>query len=206
MSGKIRRLARAGGTLAAVLAASVFFASGLTQAVEARAQTPEPGAPAPAGAPDTAGEPSDPSAIPDVGTSLGTPQAGRLFAAETGAILSPIRADKVKDFELVIARIHEALSRSTDAVRLKQAEGWKVYRAAEPGPAGSVLFVSVMSPSVKGADYSLGKILLEAFPLEDAQELFEQYLAAFAGTQTLLNLRLAVDFAQPWTPAVPSRK
>ena len=130
----------------------------------------------------------------------------RVFASESGLILSPIKTTKVLDFETVVARIHEALARSADPIRRQQAAGWKVYRVTEPGPAGSVLFMFLMSPAVKGADYTIGKILAEAFPQEEVFEIFEAYTSSFAGPQSLLSIRLLDDFSQPARPRVPEAK
>ena len=126
----------------------------------------------------------------------------RLFASESGLILSPVKTTRVRDFEMVVARIHEALAKSADPVRRRQAAGWKVYRATEPGPGGSVLFVFLVSPAVKGADYTIGKILMEAFPQEEALEIFDAYTGSVAGPQSLLSLRHLDDFSQPATPRV----
>ena len=124
--------------------------------------------------------------------------AGRVFASEAGVIFSPIRPDKVVDFEIVLGRIHEALARSTDTVRRQQAAGWKVFKALEPGPNGSVLYVFVMDPAVKGADYTISKILSEAFPAE-VQEIYKLYNGAFVGGQSLLNLQTLENFAEPFS-------
>ncbi|MBM3779719.1 MAG: hypothetical protein FJW23_16015, partial [Acidimicrobiia bacterium] len=125
-----------------------------------------------------------------------------MFAAESGAIFSAIRPDKVTDFELVLARVHEALARSSDPVRQQQAKGWKVFKAVEPGPNASVLYVFVMDPAVKGADYTISRILSEAFP-DKVQELYKLYNTAFVGTQSLLNLSLVADYATRPVPAAP---
>ena len=203
--------------LAAVLAVSAILVSGPSGGIGA-AQTRAPGAPVP-DAQSSAAERADAAA--GVGTqtpATGDPDApagtlakpaastARLFASESGLILSPVRTTKVLDFEMVVARIHEALAKSTDPVRRQQAAGWKVYRAAEPGPGGSVLFVFLMSPAVKGADYTIGKILMEAFPQEEALEIFDTYSSSFAGPQSLLSLRLIDDFNQPAKPRVPEPK
>ena len=108
-------------------------------------------------------------------------------------ILNPIRPDKVEDFDLVLTRIHEALANSTDQVRRQQAAGWKVFKSVEPGPNGAALYIFIMDPAVKGADYTISKILTEAFPSE-VQEIYKLYSGAYAGGQTLLNLELAADF------------
>lgn len=117
-------------------------------------------------------------------------------------IFSPIRPERVADFELVLSRIHEALATSSDPVRRQQAAGWKAFKAIEPGPNATVLYVFVMDPAVKGADYTVSKILSEAFPAE-VQELFKLYTAAFAGSQSLLNLQLIENNAAPPGPRKP---
>ena len=85
------------------------------------------------------------------------PPLGRVFAAEQGLIFNAIRPDKVTDFETVIAKLRAALTNSKDPVRNQQGWGWKIFKAAEPGPNGSVLYVFVMDPAVKGADYGVGE-------------------------------------------------
>ncbi|MGE0446563.1 MAG: hypothetical protein AB7P99_15155 [Vicinamibacterales bacterium] len=112
----------------------------------------------------------------------------RVFGTEAGMIFNAIRPDAVKDFEMVIGRLRQALEQSTDPVRRQQAASWKIFKAVEPGPANSVLYVFVMDPAVKGAEYGVAKILAEAFPAE-AQELYRLYIGAFSGGQTMLSLQ-----------------
>jgi hypothetical protein len=114
---------------------------------------------------------------------------GRVFASEQGLIFNAIRPDKVMDFETVLAKLRAALADSKDPVRNQQGWGWKIYKAAEPGPNGSVLYVFVMDPAVKGADYGIAKILSEAYPNE-VMELYRMYTGAFATAgQSLINLQ-----------------
>jgi hypothetical protein len=114
---------------------------------------------------------------------------GRVFASEQGLIFNAIRPDKVMDFETVLAKLRSALADSKDPVRNQQGWGWKIYKAAEPGPNGSVLYVFVVDPAVKGADYGIAKILSEAYPNE-VMELYRMYTGAFATAgQTLINLQ-----------------
>jgi hypothetical protein len=114
---------------------------------------------------------------------------GRVFASEQGLIFNAIRPDKVMDFETVLAKLRTALTDSKDPVRNQQGWGWKIYKATEPGPNGSVLYVFVMDPAVKGADYGIAKILSEAYPNE-VMELYRMYTGAFATAgQTLINLQ-----------------
>jgi hypothetical protein len=64
-----------------------------------------------------------------------------------------------------------------------------VYKALEPGANNSVLYVFWLDPVVKGADYTVSKILYEAFPTE-AQELYHKFSGSYSGGQTLVNLQL----------------
>jgi hypothetical protein len=137
------------------------------------------------------------------GASVGAQQAppsrtppqissGRVFASDAGIILNPVKPGATADFEMVMARLKAALAGSKDPTRQQQAKSWKIFRAQEPGLDGAVLYVFVMDPAVKGADYSVTKALAEAFPTE-VQALYEKYSAAFAGPATLINLTLLAE-------------
>jgi hypothetical protein len=109
------------------------------------------------------------------------------------------------DFETVLAKLRAALADSKDPVRNQQGWGWKIFKAAEPGPNGSVLYVFVMDPTVKGADYGIAKILSEAYPSE-VMELYRMYTGAFATAgQTLINLQPVPSVtASPSSSAPPA--
>jgi hypothetical protein len=134
-------------------------------------------------APPAAPAPAPPSAS----APAAAPAVERVFASDAGIIFSAIKPAAAKDFETVLGRLRQALAASPDPTRRQQATGWKIFKAAEPGPNGSVLYVFVMDPAVKGADYGVAKILAEAYPAE-AQQLYRLYIGAFASGQTLLNL------------------
>jgi len=61
---------------------------------------------------------------------------------------------------------------------------------------GAAIYVSVVYPAVKGADYTVTTILAEAFPTE-VQDLYKKYADAF-GTPSgnLLNLTLLSDLGK----------
>ena len=129
-----------------------------------------------------------PASPPPAAAPAQTPAAhARVFGAESGLIFNAIKPGSVKDFEMLLERLKAALTQSLDPVRRQQAEGWKIYKAAEPGPAASILYVFVVNPVVKGADYGVARILAEAYP-QEAQELYRRYTECFAGGQTMLNL------------------
>ena len=181
------------------LEGSCSFIALLCAATAATAQTTTP---------QTPGAPPAPLPAPASGQNVvSPPPLGRVFAAEQGLIFNAIRPDKVTDFETVIAKLRAALTNSKDPVRNQQGWGWKIFKAAEPGPNGSVLYVFVMDPTVKGADYGVAKILAEAYPTE-ITELYRMYTGAFATAgQTLMNLQPVPATpgasAPPTTPPKP---
>jgi len=59
--------------------------------------------------------------------------------------------------------VKEALAKSEKPERKAQAVGWKVFKATDPGPGGAAIYVFIMDPVAKGAEYSVGNILVEAF-------------------------------------------
>ena len=147
----------------------------------AAAQTPSGGAPAPAVPP-----PASPSAsAPAPGA---TP--ARTFTAPVGLLFNTVRPERVADFEKVIGYLQDALAKSADAKDRAQAQGWKIYKAAEPGPGNTVLYVFVVDPTVPDADYGLGRILAEAYPdTKQLQEIWRLYTGAVTSGGTLLNLQ-----------------
>ena len=122
---------------------------------------------------------------------------GRVFGSEAGVIFNPIKKGKADDFEMIIGRIRVALKVSQDPIRRQQGDGWKTYRAVEPGPNGSVLYLFFMNPAVVGADYTVSQILSEAFP-DEIEEIYKLYIGAYAGNQSLLNLDLVRGKTSPF--------
>ena len=88
-----------------------------------------------------------------------------------------------------MGKVKEALQRSDKPERKQQGQGWRVFKAKEPGANNSVLYVFWLNPAVKGVDYTVSAILNEAFPGE-VQDLYKKFSDSFAGGQTLVNLDL----------------
>jgi hypothetical protein len=120
----------------------------------------------------------------------------RVFSGDAGMVLNFIKADKVADFEMVVTKLKEALAKSAKPERKQQAASWKVFKAAEPGAGGSVLYVFIVDPSVKGADYSVANILAEALPADQVNEIYKAYAGAYATGQNIVNLSLVSDLGK----------
>jgi len=112
----------------------------------------------------------------------------RTFTAPIGLLFNTVRPERVADFERVIGYLQSALEKSADPKDRAQAQGWRIFKAAEPGPGNTVLYVFVLDPTVPGADYGLGRILAEAYDPTQLQEIWRLYTGAVTGGGTLLNL------------------
>lgn len=119
----------------------------------------------------------------------------RVFANDAGLVLNFIKPDKTADFESVMGKLKEALQKSAKPERKQQAASWKVFKSPEPAAGGNVLYVFVIDPAVKGADYTVSTILAEAFP-QDVQALYKQYAESYASGQNFVNLALVQDLAK----------
>ena len=145
----------------------------VAQPAPAAPQAPVPGAP-----------PVPTAILPPVPAA---PILPRSFAAKTGLLFNAVRPERVIDFEVVLGLLKDALEQSTDPAVRAQAAGWRVFKATEPGPNATVLYVFVIDPAIPGADYGLGRILSEAYP-DRIQEIWKLYTGAVAGGGSLLNL------------------
>ena len=119
----------------------------------------------------------------------------RTFASDAGMVLNFIKPDKTADFEAVVAKLKEALQKSPKPERKQQAATWKVFKSPDPAAGGNVLYVFMIDPSVKGADYTVSTILAEAFP-QEVQALYKQYAEAYASGQNFVNMALVSDLGK----------
>ena len=137
---------------------------GTLSATSVFAQTPAPAAQPPAQPPAAAAAAPNPF----------------VFNGDGGVILNFVKADKTADFEMVMGKLQEALAKSEKPERKAQAAGWKYFKAAEPGPNGAVIYVFIMDPVSKGAEYSVGNILVEVLGATEGQALYKTYSDSYA--------------------------
>jgi hypothetical protein len=116
-----------------------------------------------------------------------------------------VRTERVKDFETFLGHLRFALDKAADPAVQSQARGWRMFKAAEPGPNGTVLYVFALDPAVPGADYSLGRIMADAYPdAAQLNEVWKLYTSSVVGGGSLLNLTpLMPVVPPPDTPRVP---
>src|SRR5262245_32002927 len=119
----------------------------------------------------------------------------RTFGPDAGLVLHFIKPEATADFEMVMTKVKEVLQKSAKPERKQQAMGWRLYKS--PDPAGpNVLYVFVIDPALKGADYQVSNILAEGLPVAEVNELFKKYAAAYGTGQQPVNLALVNDFGK----------
>jgi pyruvate/2-oxoglutarate dehydrogenase complex dihydrolipoamide acyltransferase (E2) component len=182
------------------LSAAVALPAAIPRIAFAQAAPPQqpPAAPKPAAPVPAAGGAQTPSAPPPA------VPASRRFARDAGMILNVIKPDKGPDFEAVMKRIKEALAKSQDPKKKQMALGWRVFKVAETGPGGNLVYVFFFDPPVKDEDYSITDILSQAFPTE-AQDLWAKFTQCFVSGQTMASLNMVVNMS-PTAPAVTTPK
>jgi hypothetical protein len=146
---------------------------------------------APAAYAQAAGSAAQPGAPP----AQAAPPTKRVFASDAGMVLNFIKPDKTADFEAVMGKLKEALMKSDKPERKQQAASWKVFKS--PDPAGSnVLYVFIIEPAVKDADYTVSNILAEVYKPEELNVIYKQYAESYAQGQNIINLNLTTDFGK----------
>ena len=105
------------------------------------------------------------------------------FDGDTAIVTVAIKPDKTADFEQIMNEVRAALMKSEKPERKQQAAGWKVVKSATPMKDGTIVYMHVIDPVVKGADYTILAILYEATtdPAEQ-RAIFEKYRDAFAAS------------------------
>ena len=107
-----------------------------------------------------------------------------------------IRPDKTADYEQVLNKVKEALTKSAAPEAKQQLAGWKVVKALKPMPDGNIVYTHVITP-VPGADYAVMQVLYGAFtdPAEQ-KTLYDLYRGAFVSNVGLAAGTVAVDMSK----------
>src|SRR4030095_34954 len=72
-----------------------------------------------------------------------------------------VNADKEAYYEKVIATLKDALAKSSKPEAKQQLAGWKVVKNSANQPDGSPLYLHIITPVVKDADYSITNLVYE---------------------------------------------
>ena len=108
-----------------------------------------------------------------------------------------VNADKTADYDQVVAKLKDALSKSERPEAKQQLAGWKVMKNEAAQPDGSILYVHVISPVIPDADYSIVNIVYEAFKDPAEQKAFyDAYRGALKAALFLIQGPVTNDFSK----------
>jgi hypothetical protein len=114
------------------------------------------------------------------------------FTTDAGLLLIQIKKDQTAAFEELMGKIKAGVAKTTDEAVKKQMASFKVYKASED-MVGNALYVVVVDPVVKDAEYELFAILQKVLTPEELRdaaviEMSKKAAAAFASGYNKLNL------------------
>ena len=108
-----------------------------------------------------------------------------------------VNADKVGDYEKVIATLKDALSKSARPEAKQQLAGWKIVKNSANQPDGSALYVHVITPVVKDADYSITNLVYEVVKDPAEQKVFyDLYRGALKQALFVIQGPVTADFSK----------
>ena len=108
-----------------------------------------------------------------------------------------VNPDKTADYEKVMAQLNDARQKSTKPEAKQQAAGWKVFKNATPNPDGSIVYVHVINPVVKDADYSVLNNIYDLVtdPMEKLN-VYNTYRAALKQALFVIQGQTTADFGK----------
>jgi hypothetical protein len=126
--------------------------------------------------------------------AVATDPARLMFPAGTsGLVLVLVKADRIADYEAVIAALQQSLSAAPAEARAR-AGGWRVFKAQEPDAKSNAVYVHWIpspSPEVDYRPSAVLDLLMAALP----EAAVVKYRDALAAPPTRLSLALLADLA-----------
>ena len=119
------------------------------------------------------------------------------FTGDVVVMAYAINPDKTADYEKVLAAVKDALSKSEAPEAKQQLAGWKVIKNAMPNPDGSIIYIHVISPVVKDADYSLmNNIYAGVKDPAEQKTFFDMYRGALKQALFVIQGPLVIDLGK----------
>ena len=152
-----------------VLAGAILILPALSQPAVAQQPAAQPAAAQPAPQPA-----AQPAAQP-------APQK-TTYEGDTAIVIYAANSGKDAEYEQVIAKLKDALAKSTDPQAKDQLAGWRVIKLSKPlTQDGSSTYVHIIDPVVKGADYSIVNIVYAASTDDEKRAFYDLYKGALKG-------------------------
>jgi hypothetical protein len=110
------------------------------------------------------------------------------FNTDTVIIVYAVNPGKDAEYEQVIAKLKEALNKSTDPMAKQQLAGWKVVKSPTSlTKDSSSSYIHIISPVVKGADYSISNIVYAVSTDDEKRAFYDLYKGALKGALSQLT-------------------
>jgi len=120
-----------------------------------------------------------------------------LYTGDAVVAAYVVNAGKEADYEKVIATLKDALAKSPKPEAKQQLAGWKVIKNSANQPDGSPLYLHIITPVVKDADYSITNIVYEVVTDPMARtDFFNLYKGALKQALFLIQGPMTSDFAK----------
>jgi hypothetical protein len=122
------------------------------------------------------------------------PAAPKLaFTTDAGLLLVQIKGDQTAVFEDLVARLKAGAAKAEDATVKQQSANLKVYKTAEGAAGGNALYVILIDPVAKDAEYELFALLQKVMTQDElrapeTRDFFTKAVAAFAAGLNKLSL------------------
>ena len=108
-----------------------------------------------------------------------------------------VNAGKEADYEKVIATLKDALTKSPKPEAKQQLAGWKVIKNSANQPDGSPLYLHIITPVVKDADYSITNLVYEVVTDPMARtDFFNLYKGALQKPLFVIQGPITADFSK----------
>ena len=120
-----------------------------------------------------------------------------LFTGDIVVMAFSINPDKTADYEKVIAQLKDSLTKSEAPAAKQQLAGWKIIKNAMPNPDGSIVYIHIISPVVKDADYSVMNNIYAAVkdPAEQ-KAVFDMYRGAMKAPLFVIQGPMVADLSK----------
>ena len=110
-----------------------------------------------------------------------------------GLLLVQIKGDQTAVFEELIAKLRAGAAKAEDATVKQQLTNLKVYKTAEGAAGGNALYVILLDPAAKDAEYELFALLQKVMTPDELRapetaEFFKKAAGAFAAGYNKLSL------------------
>jgi hypothetical protein len=108
-----------------------------------------------------------------------------------------INPDKTADYEQIITKLKDALSKSEAPEAKQQLAGWKVIKNAMPNPDGTIVYIHVIAPVVKNADYSvMNNIYAVVKDPAEQKAVYDMYRGALKQALFVIQGPLVADLSK----------